>query len=104
MAKPTQKKQQGAGPGSRASAKKEAVNKQDQATSAVGEGEVPPRIVIDGVEYDASNLSASAEGALASLRFSDARVMALQSELAVCQTARFAYIKSLKEELAEKNQ
>lgn len=58
-----------------------------------------PVIAIDGVEYDASNLSGSAEGALVSLRFTEARLMALQSELAVCQTARFAYIKGLREEL-----
>ena len=56
-------------------------------------------IVIDGVEYDATNLSAPAKGAIASLQFSEAKLMALQSELAICQTARFAYIKGLKAEL-----
>ena len=58
-----------------------------------------PKVAIDGVEYDATNLSNSAKGAIASLQFAEAKVMALQNELAVCQTAHFAYAKSLKAEL-----
>ena len=52
-----------------------------------------PKIVIDGVEYDATNLSAPAKGAVASLQFAEAKLMALQNELAICQTAHFAYVK-----------
>jgi hypothetical protein len=61
-----------------------------------------PKIVIDGVEYDATNLSDAAKGAIASLQFAEAKIMALQNELAVCQTARFAYVKGLKTELEGK--
>jgi len=52
-----------------------------------------------------SKFSRAARGdAVASLRFAEARLMALQSELAVCQTARFAYIKSLRGELGLDNE
>jgi len=68
------------------------VSPQDEATKT-------PKIVIDGVEYDASKLSDPAKGAIASLQFAEARLMALQNELAICQTARFACMKGLKAEL-----
>jgi hypothetical protein len=58
-----------------------------------------PKIVIDGAEYDATNLSGPAKGAIASLQFAEAKLMALQNELAICQTAHFAYVKALKAEL-----
>ena len=58
--------------------------------------------LIDGVEYEATNLSDAAKGAIASLQFAEAKIMALQNELAVCQTARFAYVKGLKTELEGK--
>jgi hypothetical protein len=58
-----------------------------------------PKIVIDGAEYDATNLSGPAKGAIASLQFTEAKLMALQNELAICQTAHFAYVKALKAEL-----
>ncbi len=72
------------------------------ADIAEAEGPKTPKIVIDGVEYDASDLSDPAKGAVASLQFAEAKLMALQNELAVCQTARFAYIKGLKSELEDK--
>jgi len=81
------------------SKKPETASAEIESSGAVEATRSGPVIAIDGVEYDASNLSGPAEGALASLRFTEARLMALQSELAVCQTARFAYIKSLREEL-----
>lgn len=58
-----------------------------------------PKIIIDGVNYDATALSDPAKGAIASLQFAEAKLMALQNELAICQTAHFAYIKGLKAEL-----
>ena len=61
-----------------------------------------PKIAIDGVEYDATNLSDAAKGAIASLQFAEAKIMALRNELAVCQTAHFAYVKGLKSELEGK--
>lgn len=76
----------------------------DVDAAAAPQAEVPrtPKIVIDGVEYDAANLSAPAKGAIASLQFSEAKLMALQNELAICQTAHFAYVKGLKAELEGK--
>lgn len=57
------------------------------------------KIMIDDVEYDGENMSDAAKGALASLQFVEAKLMSLQNELAVCQTANFAYLKALKAEL-----
>ena len=57
------------------------------------------KIMIDDVEYDGDNMSDAAKGALASLQFVEAKLMSLQNELAVCQTANFAYLKALKAEL-----
>ena len=80
----------------------------DLIGDAVAESAAPsdapktPKIVIDGIEYDASNLSDPAKGAIASLQFAEARLMAMQNELAICQTAHFAYIKGLKAELEGK--
>lgn len=73
----------------------------DVVTSGSPQTEAPrtPKIVIDGVEYDATNLSDPAKGAIASLQFAEAKLMALQNELAICQTAHFAYVKGLKAEL-----
>ena len=68
-------------------------NRPDQAGGQAG------KITIDGVDYDASQLSDAAKGAIASLQFADARIMALRNELAVCQTAKIAYVRSLKAEL-----
>lgn len=92
------------------------VNKQEQTSEmseivteqsgdvAAAQAEAPrtPKIVIDGVEYDAKNMSAPAKGAIASLQFAEAKLMALQNELAICQTAHFAYVKGLKAELEVK--
>jgi CxxC motif-containing protein (DUF1111 family) len=73
----------------------------DVITGGSPQAEAPrtPKIVIDGVEYDATNLSDPAKGAIASLQFAEAKLMALQNELAICQTAHFAYVKGLKAEL-----
>ena len=60
------------------------------------------KIVLDGVEYSGENLSDAAKGALASLHFAETKLMTLKNELAVCQTARFSYIKSLKTEIEGK--
>ena len=80
----------------------------DAIGDVVTEGATPsdapktPKIAIDGVEYDATNLSDAAKGAIASLQFAEAKIMALRNELAVCQTAHFAYVKGLKAELEGK--
>ena len=76
----------------------------DVVTDVSPQADVPktPKIVIDCIEYDASNLSDPAKGAIASLQFAEAKIMALQNELAIYQTARFAYVKGLKAELEGK--
>jgi hypothetical protein len=80
----------------------------DAISDVVAESSTPaaapktPKIVIDGIEYDATNLSASAKGAIASLQFAEAKLMAMQNELAICQTAYFAHVKGLKAELEGK--
>ena len=73
----------------------------DVIATCTSQEEAPktPKIVIDGLEYDASTLSDAAKGAIASLQFAGAKLMALQNELAICQTAHFAYVKGLKAEL-----
>jgi hypothetical protein len=81
-------------------------------TDAIGESEQPvvnaaeatgtPKITIDGVGYEAANLSDAAKGAVASLQFAEAKIRSLQNELAVCQTAHFANVKGLKAELEGK--
>ena len=76
----------------------------DVVADMTPQADVPktPKIAIDGVEYDATNLSDPAKGAIASLQFAEAKLMALQNELAICQTAHFAYVKGLKAELEDK--
>ena len=77
----------------------------DAATDVVTSSATPaeaarsPKVVLDGVEYDASHLSDTAKGIISSLQFSEARLMALHNELAACQTAYAAYLNSLKSEL-----
>jgi len=71
-------------------------------SAAPSDASKTPKIVIDGVEYDATNLSDPAKGAIASLQFAEAKLMAMQNELAICQTAHFAYVKGLKAELEGK--
>lgn len=78
--------------------------KSDVVTDVSPPADAPktPKIAIDSVEYDATNLSDAAKGAIASLQFAEAKIMALQNELAICRTAHFAYVKGLKAELEGK--
>ena len=76
----------------------------DVVTEGATPSEAPKtaKFVIDVVGYDATNLSDPAKGAVASLQFAEAKIMALQNELAICQTAHFAYVKGLKADLEGK--
>lgn len=78
-------------------------SKADESIEAVREAaaDVPstPKIVLDGIEYDASNLTDPAKGIVSSLQFADSRLLALHNELAVCQTAYASYLTRLKSEL-----
>lgn len=58
-------------------------------------------ITIDGVEYDTDTLSDQAKATIASLQFVDARIQQLRNELAIADTARIAYTRALKGELAK---
>ena len=58
-----------------------------------------PKITIDDIEYNSEDLSDKGKAQLASLQFLDEQMKKLQSELAVYQTARNAYLAVLQQEL-----
>ncbi len=58
-----------------------------------------PKITIDGIEYNTEDLSDNGKAQLASLQFLEVQMAKIQSEIAVYQTARSAYISTLKVEL-----
>ena len=64
---------------------------------------IVPRITIDDVEYNTEDLTENGKAQLASLQFLETQMKKIQSEIAVYQTARNAYIAALKAEL-EKDQ
>ena len=57
------------------------------------------KVTVGGVEYDTETMSDNAKAQLASLQFLEAHIQQLQNEIAVYQTAREAYGKSLKKNL-----
>ena len=57
------------------------------------------KINLDGVEYNAENLSKNGKAQAASLQFLEAQMSKLKSEISVYQTARNSYAAALKEEL-----
>jgi hypothetical protein len=60
-----------------------------------------PNVTIDGKEYDLEALSDEAKNQLTSIQFVDRKIAELQAELAVCQTARNTYAKTLSDMLAK---
>ena len=58
-------------------------------------------ITIDGKEYAPDELSDNAKEQLASMKIADERIAQLQSELAIAQTARNAYARTLADELSK---
>lgn len=60
-------------------------------------------ITIDGQVYKPEDLSEAAQVQLANIRFVDGRLLQLNSELAVSDTARIAYLSALKSGLPEKS-
>lgn len=58
-----------------------------------------PKITIDDIEYNTEDLTDNGKAQLASLQFLEAQMNKIQSEIAVYQTARIAYIAALKAEL-----
>jgi len=58
-----------------------------------------PKITVDDIEYNSEDLSDNGKAQLASLQFLEAQLAKLQSEIAVYQTAKGAYVSALKVEL-----
>jgi hypothetical protein len=59
------------------------------------------KITIDGIEYEADQLSDNAKNQLGSMQACDQKIRQLQVDLAIAQTARSAYAMALKGELPE---
>ena len=57
------------------------------------------KITIDGKEYALADLSDKAKGDLGSMQLVDQKIAQNQQEMAILQTARNAYAKSLAEQL-----
>jgi hypothetical protein len=60
-------------------------------------------IVVDGVEYEVEILSDEGKAIVTSLRFVNKELSEVQARVAVLNTAKSAYIASLKNELSAKN-
>ena len=58
------------------------------------------KVTVSGVEYDTETLGDNAKAQLASLQFLEVHIQQIQNEISVYQTARLAYIGSLKKALA----
>lgn len=58
-----------------------------------------PKITVDGIDYNTEDLTDNGKAQLASLQFLEVQMKKLQSEIAVFQTAKAAYIAALKTEL-----
>lgn len=58
-----------------------------------------PKITIDDIEYNTEDMSDNAKAQLASLQFLEVQMKKIKSEIAVYETAKSAYIQSLKTEL-----
>ena len=58
-----------------------------------------PKITVDGMEYNTEDLSDNAKAQIASLQFLEAQMAKINSEIAVYETAKSAYIQALKAEL-----
>lgn len=58
-----------------------------------------PKITIDNIEYNTEDMSDNAKAQLASLQFLEVQMTKIKSEIAVYETAKSAYIQSLKNEL-----
>ena len=58
-----------------------------------------PKITVDGIDYNTEDLTDIGKAQLASLQFLEVQMKKLQSEIAVFQTAKAAYIAALKAEL-----
>lgn len=62
-----------------------------------------PIIKIDGEEYKLSSLSEETRAQINNLKIVDAEIVRLQQKTAIAQTARIAYVESLKSSLPNKD-
>ena len=60
-----------------------------------------PKITVDGIEYNTEDLSDNGKAQLASLQFLEVQMKKIESEIAVYETAKNAYVAVLKDELAK---
>ena len=58
-----------------------------------------PKITVDGIEYNTEDLTENGKAQVASLQFLEVQMNKIKSEIAVYQTARNAYLATLKAEL-----
>ena len=58
-----------------------------------------PKITVDDIEYNTEDLTDNGKAQLASLQFLEVQMGKLNSEIAIYQTARNAYINVLRAEL-----
>jgi len=58
-----------------------------------------PKITVDGMKYNTEDLSDNAKAQIASLKFLEAQMAKIKSEIAVYETAKSAYLQALKAEL-----
>ena len=58
-----------------------------------------PKITIDDIEYNTEDLTDNGKAQLASLKFLEVQMGRLNSEIAVYQTARNAYLTALREDI-----
>ena len=56
-------------------------------------------INIDGIEYDLTNASASVKIQVTNIQFVNERILQLNNELQVAETAKIGYSRALKREL-----
>jgi hypothetical protein len=63
-----------------------------------------PKVTIDGKEYKLDDLSDKAKADLTSMKLVDQKIAQKQQDLAILQTARNAYAKSLTENLPKSEQ
>lgn len=61
-------------------------------------------ITIDGAHYELGALSEDARNQIVNLRATDQEIEHLKRQLAICQTARAAYAKALRDHLGDAQQ
>lgn len=71
----------------------------DQPQVATEPNQASQTITIDGVEYQLSELSEEARAQVVNLRVTDQEIAKLKQQLAIYQTARAAYARSLGDKL-----